>query len=85
MELYFTKAFEKDYKKLPLAIQKRLDIQLIAFLQNNRHPSLRIKKMQGHTDIWEGRITRQYRFTFQIHSDRYIIRRAGVHSILNNP
>ncbi len=85
MELYFTKAFEKDYKKLPSAIQKRLDIQLIAFLQNNRHPSLRIKKMQGHADIWEGRVTRQYRFTFQIHGDRYIIRRAGAHAILSNP
>ncbi len=33
--------------------------------ENPYHPSLHIKKVQGTKGIWEGRIDRQYRFTFQ--------------------
>lgn len=85
MKIIFSNSFEKDYKKLPLKIQKLLDKQLIMLLENSRYPSLRIKKIQGRGDIWEGRITQSYRFTFQKKNDTYIIRRGGTHSILNNP
>ncbi len=85
MKIIFSNSFEKDYKKLPVKIQKLLDEQLIMLLENSRHPSLRIKKMQGHRSIWEGRITQSYRFTFEKINDTYVIRRAGTHPILNSP
>lgn len=85
MELYFTKSFEKDYKGLPAKIQKILDKQLNFLLDNIKHPSLHIKKMEGCFDIWEGRISKNYRFTFQIQENKCFIRRAGTHSILKNP
>ncbi len=85
MKISFSNSFEKDYKKLPVRIQKLLDEQLTTLLDSSRYPSLRIKKMQGHRSIWEGRITQSYRFTFEKINDIYFIRRAGTHPILNNP
>jgi mRNA-degrading endonuclease YafQ of YafQ-DinJ toxin-antitoxin module len=55
------------------------------------HPSLRIRKMQGHIDIWEGHITLQYVFTFHIEQDPdtgervYIFRNIGTHDIYRQP
>jgi len=36
----------------------------ILFQEYPAHPSLGVKKMQGHMGIWEGRIDQQNRFTF---------------------
>ncbi|MBU2263210.1 hypothetical protein KJ750_00925 [Patescibacteria group bacterium] len=85
MEIQFTKSFEKDYKNLSREIQKRLDKQLIFLLENFQYPSLRIKKIEGHSEIWEGRVSKDYRFTFQIGRSIYFIRRAGTHDILRRP
>lgn len=85
MRLRFTIVFEKDYKKLHREIQNRLDKQLIFLIENPRYPSLRTKKVKGHPYIWEGRITKSYRFTFQIIDDVYVMRRTGTHDILNKP
>ncbi len=85
MKIILSNSFGKDYKKLPFRIQKLLDEQLLMLLENSRYPSLRIKKVQGHRSIWEGRITQSYRFTFEKINDAYFIRRAGTHPILNNP
>jgi len=41
--------------------------------------------MVGHRDLWDGRITKDYRFTFQIIGDTYILRRIGKHDILKTP
>src|SRR5438034_11407401 len=76
---------ERDFRSLPLQIQRRADKQLQLLIDNPRHPSLRIKKMEGSQDIWEGRITKGYRFTFQVRQDTYLLRRIGTHDILVNP
>jgi mRNA-degrading endonuclease YafQ of YafQ-DinJ toxin-antitoxin module len=55
------------------------------FLENPKHPSLHIKKMKGHPEIWEGRITRDYRFTFKVVENTYFLRRIGTHDILKTP
>lgn len=85
MKVFETFRFENDFHSLPKEIQKRALKQLVLFLKNPRHPSLRIKKMQGIPDIWEGRVTQSYRFTFQIDGDTYIMRRVGTHDILEHP
>lgn len=43
-----------------------------------------IKKMEDTRDIFEGRVTQSYRFTFQISSGTYILRRADKHDVLDN-
>ena len=85
MKLARTARFARDFRSLPPDIQRRAAKQLQLLLDNPRHPSLRIKKMEGAQDIWEGRISKGYRFTFQVLHDTYILRRIGTHDILGTP
>jgi len=85
VKLAFTKPFKQDYKKLSGNIQELIDKQIAHLLENPKHPSLQIKKMEGRQSIWEARITKGYRMTFQIVGDTYLLRRAGTHSVLKKP
>lgn len=79
MKLIRTDLFKEDFQHLPTQLQRRTEKALRLLVNNLRHPSLRAKKMEGKEDIWEARITRGYRFTFQIRDDEYILRRVGPH------
>jgi mRNA-degrading endonuclease RelE of RelBE toxin-antitoxin system len=85
MKIVTTRPFEKDYAALSTAIQSITDKKLALLVQNPRYPSLRIKKTEGSRNIWEGSVTKNYRFTFQIIGDMYILRRIGTHDILRTP
>ena len=85
MNLAYEPSFSRDYSNLPPEIQKRADKQLKLLLENPRHPSLRVKKMEGAGDIWEARITKNYRFTFQRVGQSCVLRRIGTHNVLRTP
>ena len=85
MTIIQTERFKKDFVALPPDIQKRAMKQLAQFLNNPRHPSLHVKKMKGQPNIWEGRVTKEYRFTFTLEGERIILRRIGTHDILKRP
>jgi len=85
MKLLTTSSFDADYTSLPKSVQQLARKKLELFVANMRHPSLRVKKMEGPRNIWEGRITRNYRFTFQTEGDVCILRRIGTHNILKTP
>ena len=84
MKLSPTENFKRQYKKLPPPIKDAAKKQLAFLLANPQHPSLNIKKMNDPRNIWEGRITHSYRFTFQVEGDRYILRTIGTHDTLKN-
>jgi len=77
MTLDRTERFKREYAALPKSVQRRADKQITLFLENPRHPSLRVKKMEGFPNTWEGRISQDYRFTFQIRADTCTLRRIG--------
>jgi mRNA interferase RelE/StbE len=85
MKVQTTGPFDKDYQSLPEPVRVQVEKQLTLLLENPHHPSLRIKKIKGHPYIWEGRITKSYRFTFHIYGGIYLLRRIGTHDILNTP
>ncbi len=85
MEVRLTKSFGKDYRRLPKRLQVLVDNKLLLLLDNSRHPSLGVKKMAGFDYIWEAKVTKGYRFTFQIEGQTYLIRRVGPHDILKTP
>jgi mRNA interferase RelE/StbE len=78
----FSSRFRKDYHALPQDIRETFDTKLSLFLNNPRHPSLRVKRLIGTVDRWEGSITMNYRFTFQFAEGRVLFRRIGAHDIL---
>ena len=85
MKVSFTKPFKRDYHALPKEIQELINKQIAHLMENPHHPSLRIKKMEGHESVWEARVTKGYRMTFQVHGDTCLLRRVGTHSILKRP
>jgi mRNA-degrading endonuclease RelE of RelBE toxin-antitoxin system len=85
MEFKRSRKFKKQYKKLPQQIKDLSKKQLELLLGNPGHPSLVIKKMNDPRKIWEGKINRSYRFTFQKTEENYILRTIGTHDILNSP
>jgi mRNA-degrading endonuclease RelE of RelBE toxin-antitoxin system len=78
----FSKKFKKGYRALPVEIQKTFDKKLPIFLNDMLHPSLRVKRIQGTKNIWEGSVTMKYRFTFELADDKVIFRSVGTHDIL---
>jgi len=84
MKVRVTRRFSKDYKKLSLDIQKRLDRKLEFLLNNPRHPSLRMHKIQGSEGVWEFSITMNYRVIFEIVDDCYVLLGVGPHDILDD-
>lgn len=85
MRVERTEQFKRDFDALPDPMKKRFEKQLRLLIQNPRHPSLRTKKMEDPRNVWECRITKNYRFTFQIREDAYVLRRVGGHDILRTP
>ena len=85
MKAVTTRVFKRDYEKLPPSIQRRIDKQLSLLMSDPRHPSLRTKKLQGTTDVWEISISREYRMTFTIVEEYLFLRRVGTHDILKRP
>jgi mRNA-degrading endonuclease RelE of RelBE toxin-antitoxin system len=73
MKLRFTEKADKDYAGLPVIIRKAFAKQLRFLLVNRAHPSLRAKKYSEALDVWQGRVTRDWRFYFQIEGDEYVI------------
>jgi mRNA interferase RelE/StbE len=79
----FSKRFRKEYQKLPVNIQKVFNDKLTLLKNNISHPSLRIKRIQGTKERWEGSVTMKYRFTFEMQDQTIFFRMIGTHDILN--
>jgi mRNA-degrading endonuclease RelE of RelBE toxin-antitoxin system len=86
MRILRTEAFKEDYKKLPKPVQKKFIEKIKLFMNDIHYPSLRVKKMKGHKNRREASIDMFYRFTFEIHTDYYLLRRIGPHDhVLKKP
>ena len=85
MKLRFTKRYLALYRKVPPNLRALAEKKLKLLLQNPRHPSLRLHKMEGYTNRWEISVTRRYRITFKIEADEYVLRKIGPHDILREP
>jgi mRNA-degrading endonuclease RelE of RelBE toxin-antitoxin system len=78
----FSQNFKKQYKTLPTKIREAFNDRLAPFLADMLHPSLRVKKIQGVQNRWEGSITMKYRFTFHFEEETVVFRAIGTHDIL---
>lgn len=76
LHLEYTETFKKLYKKLPAEIQKKADKTLILLEQ---------KKMEGTEDVYEWRISDNYRGTLKKIGRIAYLRKIGTHNMLRNP
>ncbi len=61
--------FLKAFRSSPREIQTKAIKAFTLFQTDPQHPSLGIEKIKGADSIWEGRVDRSYRFTFQYEKD----------------
>ena len=85
MHIEATRTFIKLYRKLDPGIKEQIKKVLILFQKDPSHPSLGHKKLAGQEDIYEIRVSKNYRITYTKSGDTAILRKVGTHDILNKP
>ena len=73
MKLDYTERFIKSLEDAPPSIQKAFYKQAGFLMNDLRHRSLRAKKYDEGQDIWQARVTRDWRFYFKIQADTYFL------------
>jgi mRNA interferase RelE/StbE len=80
MRLQYTRRFQRAYSDLSDKDAERVRKALFELAENPRHPSLRVKKIQGTDNIWEARAGLLMRMTFEMSGDSIILRNVGPHN-----
>ena len=60
-------------KNAPSNVRKAFFKQIKFLAVNLHHPSLHAKKYDERRDLWQARVTKDWRFYFVIQSDTYIV------------
>ena len=79
MKITRTARFKKAWKELGEEEKDLARKALRNLATDLRYPALRVKKMQGVEHIWEARVSRSLRITFQIEGNTIILRNIGRH------
>jgi mRNA-degrading endonuclease YafQ of YafQ-DinJ toxin-antitoxin module len=86
MRWQYTQRFERAYRRLQAGDAARVAKAIHLLASDMRHPGLRVKRVQGTSDILEARASHSLRLTFEIHEDLLILRNVGLHDkVLANP
>ena len=73
MRIIYHPSFQRALKKLPLSVRGKFEKQVIYLMENIRHPSLRAKKYDESSDLWQARVDGSVRFYFFIEKDSYTL------------
>ncbi len=82
MHIEATETFLRLYKKLDQETKDRIKKALQLFQQNPSHPSLGHKKMSGQKDIYEIRVSDNFRITYSKVGNTAVLRKVGTHDVL---
>ena len=86
MEILFTEQFEQAYEKVTKAEKRSVHKALTLLGDNPKHPSLRVKKVEGRKNIWEARPSKRLRMTFEMSGGIVVMRNVGEHDkVLRRP
>lgn len=86
MEVARTDKFKKAYKNLTDEDKRRAEKALRLLVSNMSHPSLKVKRIRHTQRIWEARVSRKMRMTFEIQDDLLLLRNIGQHDkIIDSP
>ncbi len=73
MRVAFSVRARDSYRAASPTIQRAVQKQTRLLAANLKHPSLHAKKYDEGQDIWQARITRDWRMYFIIEGDAYFI------------
>lgn len=76
LKLTLTERFRKSALELEPEIREKLKKQVGLLAADPRHPSLRVKKTKGTGSVFEARVDRDFRFTFEYGGRHEIILRV---------
>jgi mRNA interferase RelE/StbE len=79
MRLDYTDRFLRAYADLTDEEIQRVKKALRLLVENPRHPSLHVKRVQGTDHIWEAGASLSIRLTFEMHGDWIVLRNVGAH------
>ena len=79
MRLARTPHFLRAYNKAPERIQRTFDKQATLLIEDLQHPSLRAKRYDESTGLWQARVNDDWRFYFTIASDVYVLHEVKRH------
>ena len=86
MQVLATARYLRAYKKLPKQVREKTKKAIQQLMTDMAHPGLQVKRIRGTKDIYEARVDRGVRFTFEINNDNIILRNVGEHDkTLSNP
>lgn len=86
MKILYSSRFKKDYRSLSPEEKKQFKKKAKLMIENLKHPSLRIKKIQGRKGIFETSISMAIRLTWQFVKEGIYLRSIGPHDkTLKNP
>lgn len=69
MKIYYSELFAQKVAAQEENVKKVLKKKLMLLIENPKHPSLRVKKIQGQKNIFEASITMSIRITWQYYND----------------
>ena len=75
-----TVRFKKGWGQLSKGEQALARKAITNLAGNIRYPALRVKKIKATENIWEARVSRSLRITFQIEGNAVILRNIGHHN-----
>ncbi len=79
MKITRTERFKKAWRRLSEG-DKALARKALKNLERDLgYPGLKTKKMEGTKDIWEARVSRSSRMTFNVEGGEIILRNIGRH------
>ena len=86
-EIEFSKSFVQHLADLPEQTRKKVNKTLRLLAENPRHPSLQSKPIQGAPGIYEARVDRFWRLTYErLPGDVLRLRVVGRHDeTIRNP
>ncbi|MBP1778959.1 MAG: hypothetical protein H6Q86_4970 [candidate division NC10 bacterium] len=73
MSAHYTERFLASYADATPEIQRAIDCRVALLLSNLRHPSLRAKEYDKTRNIWQARVTANWRLYFQIVGETYYL------------
>lgn len=88
MVIRTSEGFERELRKLPRDLKELAKRKLQLLLENQSHPSLRVKRVQGYHEeppIMEMSVTMALRITFQRFPEFIYLRHIGTHQVFRRP